>query len=93
MKIVTCIGNYHKHIVYKILVLAPPTLNTMMATRAIQPKLSIKENAYNFKENYTLSFDIVLPVQHFLFIATFPFYKESCGIDEQTVSLLYQFGL
>jgi len=35
---------------YFFIVLAPPTLNTLTATRAIQPIIIIKENAYIVKD-------------------------------------------
>ena len=36
------------------LVSAPPTLNTVTATHAIQPTISIIENAYNVKWIFTI---------------------------------------
>lgn len=42
------------------LYLAPPTLNTMMATRAIQPNFIISESAFMFKYFRTAFFDITI---------------------------------
>lgn len=44
------------------LVSAPPTLNTMTATHAIQPTISIIENAYKVKRLFKLYYSFLVNI-------------------------------
>lgn len=48
------------------LVSAPPTLNTMTATHAIQPTISIIENAYKVKRLFKLYYSFLVNIMNLI---------------------------